>query len=68
MRRALTMLRSALLVPLFVALAAAQQPINGLVPGMINSGTPHGVPASYDCSVRECGAIVALFALLFVRA
>ena len=34
-------------------LCAAQNPINGLVPGMINSGTPRGVPASYDCSVRE---------------
>jgi hypothetical protein len=33
--------------------AAAQHAINGRVPGMINSGTPQGVPASYDCSVRE---------------
>ena len=53
----------AMILAALAPLAAAQQPINGLVPGMINSGTPHGVPASYDCSVRECAAIV-----LFCRA
>lgn len=33
--------------------AAAQHAINGQVPGMVNSGTPGGVPAHYDCAVRE---------------
>ena len=47
-----TMLRATVLAAV-ASHAIAQKPINGLVPGMINSGTPGGVPASYDCSVRE---------------
>ena len=35
------------------ALVASQHPMNGKVPGMVNSGTPGGVPAGYDCAVRE---------------
>jgi hypothetical protein len=52
--RALLCTQLALLNVLFARRPTnAQHPINGNVPGMVNSGTPGGVPAHYDCSVRE---------------